>query len=122
MKPDSLTCLPLPKRYNFDVSAPGLSSPAHCTAYLDAGFSGATWLAYVYEGAGNCNDSAVTWAFYDPTSGGDATFNVTVNGERGTYTVPEGDITVELNDEENPFDNDVAYTGPKGFEITEFKG
>lgn len=103
------------------MSAPGLSTPAHCTAYLDAGFSGATWLAYVYEGAGNCDNDAVTWTFYQPTTeGSGATFNVTVDGVKGTYAVPAGDITVRLNDEPNPFDNDVAYSGPKAFQITNF--
>ncbi|KXX77650.1 hypothetical protein MMYC01_205977 [Madurella mycetomatis] len=105
-------------RYNFNVSAPALSAPAQCSAYVDSGSSGATWLAYVYEGAGNCDNDAVTWTFFHPTSGGAATFNVTIDGARGTYTVPASDITVSLNDEENPFDNDVAYTGPREFEIT----
>lgn len=111
-------------RFNFDVSAPALSTPAHCSAYLDAGSSSATWLAYVYEGAGNCSDSAVTWTFYQPANNGvstAATFNVTVGGEQGTYVVPAEHITVWLNDAQNPYDNDVAYTGPKEFEITEFK-
>ena len=108
--------------YGFDVSAPGLSAPAHCSAYLDSGFSGSTWLAYVYEGAGNCDNDAVTWTFYQPTAeGSGATFNVTVDGVKGTYAVPATDITVRLNDEPNPFDNDVAYSGPKAFEITDFE-
>ncbi len=76
----------------------------------------------MYAGAGNCANEAVTWTFYQPnTAGSGATFNVTVNGVKGTYAVPAGDITVSLNDEPNPFDNDVAYTGPKAFEITEFE-
>ncbi|KAK4157162.1 hypothetical protein C8A00DRAFT_29872 [Chaetomidium leptoderma] len=108
--------------YAFDVSAPGLSSPAHCKAYLDSGFSGATWLALVYEGAGNCDNEAVTWTFFQPTTeGSGATFNVTVNEVKGTYAVPAEDITVTLNSEPNPFDNDVAYSGPKDFAITEFE-
>ena len=103
------------------MDAPSLDAPTHCSAYLDAGFSGATWLAYIYDGAGNCTNPAVTWTFFDPSSGGDATFNVTINGVKGRYIVPEMDITVWLNDEANPFDNDVAYTGPKNFKITDFK-
>lgn len=109
-------------RYDFNVDAPYLDAPTHCSANLDAGFSGATWLAYVYEGAGKCDNAAVTWTFLHPsTSGGaDATFNVTVNGIKGTYIVPSKDITISLNNETNPFDNDVAYTGPKNFKITDF--
>lgn len=109
------------ERYDFDVASSNIDGgTTHCSAYLDAGFSGATWLAYVYEGAGNCTNSAVTWTFFHPSSGGDATFNVTVKGVKGRYIVPKKDITVSLNDEANPFDNDVAYTGPKSFLITDF--
>ncbi|KAK3372683.1 hypothetical protein B0H63DRAFT_564060 [Podospora didyma] len=104
--------------YAFDVSTPSLASPAHCTAYVDAGFSGATWLALVWNGT--CNNDAVKWYFTDPTQGGDALFKVSINGITGNYTVPEKDITVWLNNEPNPFDNDVAYTGPTEFDITTF--
>ncbi|KAK5656849.1 hypothetical protein OQA88_4397 [Cercophora sp. LCS_1] len=107
-------------RYGFNVSAPSLDAPTHCGAYVDAGFSGATWLAFVYDGVGNCTNTAVTWTFFHPTNGGDATFNVTVHGLKGRYIVPQKDITVSLNDEDNPFDNDVAYTGPKDFKVSDF--
>jgi hypothetical protein len=107
--------------FAFDVAAPGLSAPSHCTAYLDAGFSGATWLANVYEGAGKCDNAAVSWTFFQPTTtGSGATLNVTVDGVKGRYAIPAEDITVRLNSEPNPFDNDVAYTGSRAFEITEF--
>ncbi|EAQ91725.1 predicted protein [Chaetomium globosum CBS 148.51] len=109
-------------RFDFDVSAPGLEGDVHCSAYLDAGFSGATWLALVYEGAGNCNNDAVTWTFFQSSAeGSGASLNVTVNGVKGLYAIPPEDISVNLNDEENPFDNDVAYSGPKEFQITEFE-
>ncbi|KAM7213603.1 hypothetical protein V8F06_010989 [Rhypophila decipiens] len=92
---------------------------AHCTAYVDAGFSGATWLALVWNGT--CDNDAVKWTFSDPVDpSGDALFQVSINNITGNYTVPAKDITVWLNDEPNPFDNDVAYTGPKEFYITEF--
>ncbi|KAK3295214.1 uncharacterized protein B0H64DRAFT_322969 [Chaetomium fimeti] len=108
--------------FAFDVSAPGLEGAAHCTASLDAGFSGATWLANVYEGAGKCDDSAVTWTFFQShAEGSGASLNVTVNGVKGLRDIPPEDISVRLNDEANPFDNDVAYAGPKAFEITEFE-
>ncbi|KAH6838640.1 hypothetical protein B0I37DRAFT_387440 [Chaetomium sp. MPI-CAGE-AT-0009] len=109
-------------RFDFDVSAPGLEGAVHCNAYLDAGFSGATWLAYVYEGAGKCNNSAVSWTFFQPhAEGSGAALNVTVNGVKGLHAIPPEHISVSLNDEENPFDNDVAYAGPKEFEITQFE-
>ncbi|KAK0742084.1 hypothetical protein B0T21DRAFT_381786 [Apiosordaria backusii] len=111
-------------RFEFNVSAPSLPDPVTCSAYLDTGFSGATWLAYVYEGAGNCNSGAVTWTFWHPrgaeTDRNDAVFNVTVDGEKGTYIVPKEDIIVNLNDVNNPFDNDVFYGGPREFDIVEF--
>ncbi|KAL2150511.1 hypothetical protein VTH82DRAFT_7074 [Thermothelomyces myriococcoides] len=109
--------------YDFDVTAPGLEGAVHCRASADAGFSGATWLALVYEGLGTCNNSAVSWTFSQPTSpiGADASFNVTVNGVKGLHTIPGSDITVNLNDEPNPFDNDVYYSGPKEFDITRFE-
>jgi len=62
----------------------------------------------------------VTWTFFHPSSGGDAVFNATIKGVKGRYIVPQKDITVSLNDEANPFDNDVAYTGPKNFLISDF--
>jgi hypothetical protein len=108
--------------FDFDVSAPGLEGDVHCNAYLDAGFSGATWLANVYEGAGKCNNDAVSWTFFQSSAAGSgASLNVTVNGVKGLYAIPPSDITVSLNDEENPFDNDVAYSGPKEFQITKFE-
>ncbi|KAH8882266.1 hypothetical protein GQ53DRAFT_734003 [Thozetella sp. PMI_491] len=106
--------------YSFNVTAPGLSQPAQCRASADAGFSGATWLAMIYQGIGNCDNDAVTWTFFDPTSGGDAQFNVTIGGVTGMYTVPEADIKINLNNETNPFDNDVYYGGPKDFCIDTF--
>ncbi|KAL2177439.1 uncharacterized protein P884DRAFT_329754 [Thermothelomyces heterothallicus CBS 202.75] len=114
---NSGTCI-----YDFDVTAPGLDGAVHCHASVDAGFSGATWLAYVYEGAGNCNNSAVAWTFFQPASpvGSDAQFNVTVNGVKGRRIIPGSDISVNLNNETNPFDNDVYYSGPREFDITEF--
>lgn len=106
--------------YDFYVLAPALLKPAHCSAYVDAGFSGATWLASV--SAGSCDNSTVSWTFYQPTTGGGgATFNVTVAGIKGMYKVPAEDITIRLNDEPNPFDNDVAYTGPQVFKIVNFE-
>ncbi|KAK4207674.1 hypothetical protein QBC37DRAFT_354890 [Rhypophila decipiens] len=108
-------------RYEFDVAGPRMATPkpAHCTAYVDAGFSGATWLALVWNGT--CDNDAVKWTFSDPVDpSGDALFQVSINNITGNYTVPAKDITVWLNDEPNPFDNDVAYTGPKEFYITEF--
>ncbi|KAK4443524.1 hypothetical protein QBC34DRAFT_336737 [Podospora aff. communis PSN243] len=107
-------------QYDFDVRARRLDGAVHCSANLDAGFSGATWLANVWEGAGHCNNTAVTWTFFH-SSGQDATFNVTVNGVKGMYVVPAKDITVNLNNETNPFDNDVWYTGPKSFKISKFE-
>ncbi|KAM7182718.1 hypothetical protein V8F33_014075 [Rhypophila sp. PSN 637] len=105
--------------YTFDVAGPTISQPAHCTAYVDAGFSGATWLALVWNGT--CDNDAVKWTFSDPVDpSGDALFQVSINNITGNYTVPAEDITVWLNDEPNPFDNDVAYTGPKEFYITKF--
>lgn len=77
----------------------------------------------MYEGAGKCDNDAVSWTFFQPhtTASSGATFNVTVKGVKGVYAVPAKDITVSLNDEQNPFDNDVAYTGPKAFDITRFE-
>lgn len=111
--------------FAFDVSTHGIAEPAHCTASADAGFSGATYLALIYEGLGKCDNADVTWTFYQPSAvetapPKDATLNVTINGVRGTYIIPGSDITASLNDKENPFDNDVAYTGPKAFSITKF--
>jgi hypothetical protein len=75
----------------------------------------------VYEGAGKCDNAAVSWTFFQPTTtGSGATLNVTVDGVKGRYAIPAEDITVRLNSEPNPFDNDVAYTGSRAFEITEF--
>ncbi|KAK4205097.1 hypothetical protein QBC40DRAFT_271708 [Triangularia verruculosa] len=111
-------------RFEFNITGPTLSGPVSCSAYLDTGFSGATWLAYVYQGVGNCNSDAVTWTFWHPrgaeTDRNDAVFNVTVDGVKGTYVVPKEDIFVNLNDEGNPFDNDVSYAGPREFDITDF--
>ncbi|KAL2161784.1 hypothetical protein VTH06DRAFT_7568 [Thermothelomyces fergusii] len=110
--------------YDFYVTAPSLDGAVvRCHALADTGFSGATWLALVYEGAGACNSSAVTWTFWQPTwpVGSDAQLSVTVHGVRGVRVVPGSDITVSLNDEQNPFDNDVYYSGPREFDITEFE-
>ncbi|KAL2194722.1 hypothetical protein P885DRAFT_42438 [Corynascus similis CBS 632.67] len=109
--------------YDFDVGVPGLlNGTAHCRAYLDSGFSGATWLANVYEGAGNCDKAGITWTFNDPIpEGKDAHLNVTINGYKGLYTIPADQIIVNANDPENPFDEDVYYGGPKDFVITEFE-
>ncbi|KAK4182818.1 hypothetical protein QBC35DRAFT_478741 [Podospora australis] len=110
--------------FDFFVTAPSLPEPVNCHAGLDGGFGGATWLAYVWDG--KCDNPAVTWTFNNPmveyNVANPAIFNVTVDGVRGTYNMPARDITVWLNNEPNPFDNDVAYTGPANFSITQFFG
>ncbi|KAK0670308.1 hypothetical protein QBC41DRAFT_272947 [Cercophora samala] len=112
--------------FEFNLTAPSLPGPdpVYCWASVELGFSGATWLGYVYQGLGRCTSDRVAWTFNHPrgaeTDRNDAVFNVTVDGVRGTYRVPKEDIYVNLNDERNPFDNDVSYAGPGEFEVGEF--
>ncbi|KAK4655494.1 hypothetical protein QC762_302880 [Podospora pseudocomata] len=115
-------------RFEFNLTSPTLPStpPVYCWASVELGFSGATWLGYVYQGLGHCDNERVDWTFNHPrgaeTDRNDAVFNVTVDGVLGTYRVPKEDIYVNLNDEGNPFDNDVSYSGPREFEIVDFPG
>lgn len=114
--------------FEFNLTSPTLPStpPVYCWASVELGFSGATWLGYVYQGLGHCDNERVDWTFNHPrgaeTDRNDAVFNVTVDGVLGTYRVPKEDIYVNLNDEGNPFDNDVSYSGPREFEIVDFPG
>ena len=92
-----------------------------CSALVDGGFSGYTKLPYVYAGLCKCDSDAVTWTFLQPDTGADATFDVTIDGVKGVYHVPASDISYWVGDEANPFDDDVAYTGPTEVSITEFE-
>ena len=74
----------------------------------------------VSPGVGKCDTDAVSWTFFDPTSGGNAQFNVTIAGVTGLRIIPESDISINLNNEPNPFDNDVYYSGPRNFSIDSF--
>lgn len=119
--------------YHFKIAAPGPDSPVlTCSAFNDAGFSGATWLALVYDG--KCQDAAgqtvqaVKWTFSQAPANGtaaaDAYFGLTYNDAAafrvyvGSYVIPGAQVSVRLNEEPNPFDNDVSYVGPQDFRFT----
>ncbi|KAK8091356.1 hypothetical protein PG994_000861 [Apiospora phragmitis] len=127
--------------YHFKIAVPKPDSPVlECRLSRDAGSSGATSLPYVWAGAAPCQDAdgnvveAMTWTFSQaapdketPTVSKDATFNVTYSGAlpntvyRGTYTIPGSQVYVYLNEEPNPFDNDVGYGGPSEFRFTDIQ-
>jgi hypothetical protein len=110
------------RSYSFTVSDQALAIvETHCSAVVDGGFSGYTKLPFVWEGLGKCDSAAVTWTFFQADMGSDATFNVTVGGVKGVYHMPGADISFWVNDEANPFDDDVSYTGPTEFLITDFE-
>ncbi|KAI1333535.1 hypothetical protein F5Y15DRAFT_342188 [Xylariaceae sp. FL0016] len=112
--------------YSFSITRPSSTEAVTCSGSFDAGSSGATNLAYVYAGA--CDDEAVTWTFSNAANGGGdvaepAYLTVSWADEGsmtqvGSYTIPGDQISISLNEEPNPYDNDVAYVGPKDFEIT----
>ncbi|KAK6819354.1 hypothetical protein PG990_010675 [Apiospora arundinis] len=121
--------------YSFKIAAPAPDSPVlTCTAYNDAGFSGASWLALVYDG--KCKDAsgnaveAAKWKFSQSPANGttaaDAYFSFEYNDQAafryytGTYVIPGSQVRVDLNQEPNPFDTDVYYVGPKEFRFTNF--
>lgn len=110
-----------------------------CQLSRDAGSSGATSLPFVWATAAPCRDAAgnvvdnMQWTFSQaapdpdtPSVSKDATFNVTYSEQpntvyRGTYVIPGSQIYVDLNDEANPYDNDVGYGGPQEFRFTDIQ-
>lgn len=126
--------------YHFKIALPKPDSPVlECRLSRDAGSSGATSLPYVWPTAAPCKDAAgnvvekMQWTFSQaapdqntPAVSKDATFNVTYSEQpntvyRGTYVIPGSQIYVYLNDEANPFDNDVGYGGPQEFRFTDIQ-
>ncbi|KAK7981315.1 hypothetical protein PG996_009004 [Apiospora saccharicola] len=125
--------------YHFKIALPKPDSPVlECRLSQDAGSSGATSLPYVWPTASPCKDAAANvvenmqWTFSQaapdqatPAVSKDATFNVTYTEQQtvysGTYVIPGSQIYVYLNDEANPFDNDVGYGGPQEFRFTDIQ-
>ncbi|KAK4163729.1 hypothetical protein QBC43DRAFT_238553 [Cladorrhinum sp. PSN259] len=111
--------------FEFNVTAPSLSEPVSCRANNDAGFSGAHWLAYIYEGLSQCTHPAVSFEFFQErtfdAAGTPGSLNVTIDGVKGSYTIPASQIVARENGP-SPFDDDVSYQGPRNFEIVDFSG
>ncbi|KAK7957359.1 uncharacterized protein PG986_006581 [Apiospora aurea] len=127
-------------RYSFKIAVPAPDSPVlTCSLSQETGFSGSTYLPYVWPGAAPCKDAdgktveAMTWSFSQgmpdqatPDASKDATFNVTYSETpntvyRGSYTIPGAQVQIRLNEEPNPFDNDVTYVGPTEFRFTDIQ-
>ncbi|KAK3986588.1 hypothetical protein QBC44DRAFT_332940 [Cladorrhinum sp. PSN332] len=108
--------------FSFSVTSPTLTTPVNCSVGgLDSGWSGSWWLASVYPGVGKCDDSSVTWEYYQQHAFEDtpADFYVTIDGVKGKYVIPKEDISVSENGP-SPFDDDVSYSGPADFQIIDF--
>ncbi|KAK4228097.1 hypothetical protein QBC38DRAFT_362671 [Podospora fimiseda] len=109
--------------YEFTLTSSTLPTPITCSARgLDSGFTGSPWLASVYPGTGNCNDTRVTWEFYQPKRFDGETpadFYVTIDGVKGKYVIPKEDFTLTPNGP-SPFDDDFYYSGPQEFEVVDF--
>ena len=74
------------------------------------------------QGRRQLRQHGLPWTFYQSitNAGSGATFNVTIHSVTGTYAVAPRTSPSASNDVQNPFDNDVAYTGATAFLITEF--
>ncbi|KAH9905796.1 hypothetical protein F4778DRAFT_727515 [Xylariomycetidae sp. FL2044] len=105
--------------YAFGIAL-GDDKTVSCSAVGDTGFSGATYLGFIYDGA-CADDDSWSWTFSNGYNNGTASpayFTLTQGSLTAHHNISADEITVGLNTEPNPFDNDVYYSGPKDFFVS----